>query len=441
MESKQRIRVAIESALHSKSNVPKSVRLSLTLNDLCELTQGFDTLGPSEAGHCADLLDDIRMAEHGDARCVPSVDLIVSLRLEWACGHLRPAGSTMESPQKRYKMIENFKMRWKALESRNLFRNERSLSKEVRTAFDLVQKLQTSDALPAGWETVLMPKSSILQALNKYCKSAEHALGPSFLIGVQKDISTGVYKNKIDRSLNARRDKTATPMNILQAIEKSKASRVQLAAETSKHADPLAETLKASEKFASAQPRRANITAEPKKNARTMSWESQQDAVVAPQPPAKKSKLDPLVTVALEEQLKARKLEAPKSPAPGTVQLPSGVTRVAPEEQLKARKVEAPKSPAPGTVRLPSGVTRVRTPGSENASVSKYERWKPEEEADLIAGVKKYGIGKWARILRDENFAFASRDNVNLKDKWRTLVRKDPDELSKWDKKKADYNL
>ncbi|KAL5227723.1 hypothetical protein ABZP36_015988 [Zizania latifolia] len=51
------------------------------------------------------------------------------------------------------------------------------------------------------------------------------------------------------------------------------------------------------------------------------------------------------------------------------------------------------------------------------------QRWTPEEEAALKAGVAKHGAGKWRTILRDPEFTalLRLRSNVDLKDKWRNL--------------------
>ncbi|XP_047957959.1 single myb histone 6-like [Salvia hispanica] len=51
------------------------------------------------------------------------------------------------------------------------------------------------------------------------------------------------------------------------------------------------------------------------------------------------------------------------------------------------------------------------------------QKWTPEEEAALKAGIQKYGIGKWSTILKDPEFStdLRSRSNVDLKDKWRNL--------------------
>ncbi|CAM6032814.1 unnamed protein product [Sphagnum compactum] len=51
------------------------------------------------------------------------------------------------------------------------------------------------------------------------------------------------------------------------------------------------------------------------------------------------------------------------------------------------------------------------------------QKWTPEEEAALRAGVEKYGPGKWRAIQKDSKFGpcLTSRSNVDLKDKWRNM--------------------
>ncbi|CAH1251201.1 TERF2 [Branchiostoma lanceolatum] len=48
-------------------------------------------------------------------------------------------------------------------------------------------------------------------------------------------------------------------------------------------------------------------------------------------------------------------------------------------------------------------------------------QWMDSEVENLIKGVKKYGLGNWAKIK--DNFRFNGRTNVNLKDKWRQLIK------------------
>ncbi|KAM7476063.1 hypothetical protein LguiB_023306 [Lonicera macranthoides] len=51
------------------------------------------------------------------------------------------------------------------------------------------------------------------------------------------------------------------------------------------------------------------------------------------------------------------------------------------------------------------------------------QKWKPEEEEALKAGVAKYGTGRWKNILMDPEFAssLSHRSNIDLKDKWRNM--------------------
>jgi len=58
------------------------------------------------------------------------------------------------------------------------------------------------------------------------------------------------------------------------------------------------------------------------------------------------------------------------------------------------------------------------------------KRWTDEETHDLLAGVKKHGVGKWKQILEDESFSFHERSSVDLKDRYRVCVKDDPS--SKW---------
>nr|GMD87652.1 telomere repeat-binding factor 1-like [Ipomoea batatas] len=52
------------------------------------------------------------------------------------------------------------------------------------------------------------------------------------------------------------------------------------------------------------------------------------------------------------------------------------------------------------------------------------QKWTPEEEAALTAGVLKHGPGKWRTILKDPEYSgvLYLRSNVDLKDKWRNMT-------------------
>ncbi|CAA7018445.1 unnamed protein product [Microthlaspi erraticum] len=51
-----------------------------------------------------------------------------------------------------------------------------------------------------------------------------------------------------------------------------------------------------------------------------------------------------------------------------------------------------------------------------------------EEEETLLAGIAKYGTGKWRNILEDPEFSvqLQYRTNIDLKDKWRNMSRINP---------------
>ncbi|KAL6249882.1 hypothetical protein RBB50_003738 [Rhinocladiella similis] len=49
-------------------------------------------------------------------------------------------------------------------------------------------------------------------------------------------------------------------------------------------------------------------------------------------------------------------------------------------------------------------------------------RWSDNETMDLLAGVKKYGVGKWKQILVDPDFNFVGRSSVDLKDRYRVCA-------------------
>ncbi|KIX06509.1 uncharacterized protein Z518_04485 [Rhinocladiella mackenziei CBS 650.93] len=52
-------------------------------------------------------------------------------------------------------------------------------------------------------------------------------------------------------------------------------------------------------------------------------------------------------------------------------------------------------------------------------------KWSEDETKDLLAGVKKYGVGKWKQILDDPSFSFSERSSVDLKDRYRVCANND----------------
>eukprot|EP00171_Calliarthron_tuberculosum_P019358 IDg19358t1 len=63
----------------------------------------------------------------------------------------------------------------------------------------------------------------------------------------------------------------------------------------------------------------------------------------------------------------------------------------------------------------------------ENAMRARYRRkalhWKSEEIKALLEGVRLHGVGKWAVILHSSSLFDPVRTPVDLKDKWRNLLR------------------
>ncbi|KIV89169.1 hypothetical protein PV10_08760 [Exophiala mesophila] len=52
-------------------------------------------------------------------------------------------------------------------------------------------------------------------------------------------------------------------------------------------------------------------------------------------------------------------------------------------------------------------------------------KWSEQETQDLLAGVHKYGAGRWKQILEDPAFNFCERSSVDLKDRYRVCANND----------------
>lgn len=83
-------------------------------------------------------------------------------------------------------------------------------------------------------------------------------------------------------------------------------------------------------------------------------------------------------------------------------------------------------------------------PSTQRTNISGVKRrpnrwWGEQEVAALKLGLLKYGPGRWAKILRENNDILYNRTQVDLKDKWRNMRRNKSDEdvkaiLDRWSK-------
>jgi hypothetical protein len=63
----------------------------------------------------------------------------------------------------------------------------------------------------------------------------------------------------------------------------------------------------------------------------------------------------------------------------------------------------------------------------KTAKDRKRRPWTGEETRDLLLGVERYGAGHWKEILSDPEFNFDNRTNLDLKDRYRTVARREID--------------
>ena len=69
--------------------------------------------------------------------------------------------------------------------------------------------------------------------------------------------------------------------------------------------------------------------------------------------------------------------------------------------------------------------TQTAVPWKDNKPRRARRKWTESETKDLLAGVKKYGVGKWKQILDDAAFSFSERSSVDLKDRYRVCANND----------------
>ena len=102
------------------------------------------------------------------------------------------------------------------------------------------------------------------------------------------------------------------------------------------------------------------------------------------------------------------------------------------EEKFEAKKVKKKldyKKPSFVTTTTTTTTSKKKSKKKKTKGGRKRVAWSKIEEEYLIAGVEKYK-SSWATILDTYEFD-EHRTNVHLKDKWRNLVKKNPDLASK----------
>uniref|UniRef100_A0A8C8AM03 Telomeric repeat-binding factor n=1 Tax=Otus sunia TaxID=257818 RepID=A0A8C8AM03_9STRI len=72
-----------------------------------------------------------------------------------------------------------------------------------------------------------------------------------------------------------------------------------------------------------------------------------------------------------------------------------------------------------------NSLQNVETHGDALASGRRRQRWTYKEDLELKSGIRKFGVGNWAKILVHGHFN--NRTGVMLKDRWRTLCRIEQD--------------
>ncbi|KAI7983257.1 Single myb histone 5 [Camellia lanceoleosa] len=85
-------------------------------------------------------------------------------------------------------------------------------------------------------------------------------------------------------------------------------------------------------------------------------------------------------------------------------------------------------SPGRGSIHLPTPKRRLVSPLKKYEIKKigmrrKHKKWSTLEEDTLRTGVQKYGIGNWKLILDSYRDIFEQRTEVDLKDKWRNMIR------------------
>lgn len=76
-------------------------------------------------------------------------------------------------------------------------------------------------------------------------------------------------------------------------------------------------------------------------------------------------------------------------------------------------------------VPVKADTTSTQATWKDNKPRRARRKWSENETKDLLAGVRKYGVGKWKQILDDPSFSFSDRSSVDLKDRYRVCANND----------------
>ncbi|KAJ4954148.1 hypothetical protein NE237_030980 [Protea cynaroides] len=93
----------------------------------------------------------------------------------------------------------------------------------------------------------------------------------------------------------------------------------------------------------------------------------------------------------------------------------------------ESMEISPEASPSSRKFNLPSPKKRVVTPLKKNETKKiarrKIKKWSSSEEDTLRIAVQKYGRGNWKMILSNYREIFEGRTEVDLKDKWRNMIK------------------
>ncbi|KIW73350.1 hypothetical protein PV04_01479 [Phialophora macrospora] len=97
------------------------------------------------------------------------------------------------------------------------------------------------------------------------------------------------------------------------------------------------------------------------------------------------------------------------------------------EKQVPSAQEAVATHPTPVKEIVPATTesTPPVVPWKDNKPRRARRKWSESETRDLLAGVKKYGMGKWKQILDDPSFNFSERSSVDLKDRYRVCANND----------------